>query len=112
MEGESLRGICAKPGMPTRSTVFLWLTKNESFSDQYARAREAQADTYADECIYIADTETDAHIARVRIDARKWVAGKARPKKYGDKIEVEQNGQMVHEVKVSFVRPDPKPENT
>jgi hypothetical protein len=25
---------------------------------------------------------------RLRVDARKWLAGKLRPKKYGDKLEV------------------------
>lgn len=38
---------------------------------RYARGREEQADFYADEIVTIADTEPDAAIARVRIDARK-----------------------------------------
>ena len=51
------------------------------------RAREKQADFYADEIITIADTEPDAAIARVRIDARKWTASKLRPKVYGDRVK-------------------------
>ena len=48
-----------------------------------------------DDCLNIAD-EFDAeeiikpeHInrAKLRIDTRKWMAGKLRPKKYGDKLE-------------------------
>ena len=35
----------------------------------YAPARDEQADFYADEIVTIADTEPDAAIARVRIDA-------------------------------------------
>ncbi len=54
---------------------------------RYARAREEQADFYADEIITIADTEPDAAIARVRIDARKWTASKLRPKVYGDRVQ-------------------------
>ena len=50
------------------------------------RAREKQADFCAGEIVTIADTEPDAAIARVRIDARKWVASKLRPKRYGDKL--------------------------
>ncbi|MBU2052465.1 hypothetical protein KKH13_04650, partial [Patescibacteria group bacterium] len=54
------------------------------FFKRYARARDEQADTLADEITYIADTEPDANKARVRVDARKWVAAKLKPKKYGD----------------------------
>jgi hypothetical protein len=37
----------------------------------------------------IADTEKDPAIARNRMDARKWYAGKVSPKKWGDKIELD-----------------------
>lgn len=106
-DGESLRTICADDDMPARSTVFRWLARNNEFSDQYARAREEQADAIFDEILDIADDarndwmerrgEDDAgwvangeHIqrSRVRIDARKWMAGKLRPKKYSDKVDV------------------------
>ena len=91
-EGESLRAICSEKGMPCRMTVFKWLQDIPSFADQYARARQDQADTYADDIVRIADQELDANRARVRIDARKWVAGKLRPKVYGDKVQTEVSG--------------------
>jgi hypothetical protein len=53
--GESLRKITLDEHMPAASTVFKWLTDNETFAEQYARAREAQADTLADEILDIAD---------------------------------------------------------
>lgn len=114
-DGESLRQICADEHMPARSTVFKWLSENETFSDQYARAREEQADTLADEIVAIADEEctmirADKHLAvkgedeegnvevvfdsvavarnRLRVDARKWIAAKLKPKKYGEKVDV------------------------
>jgi hypothetical protein len=31
---------------------------------------------------------------RLQIDARKWMLGKLNPKKYGDKLEVDQNTNM------------------
>jgi SpoVK/Ycf46/Vps4 family AAA+-type ATPase len=92
--GESLRAICMDASMPAMSSVFKWLSEDEAFSDQYARAREAQADTHFDEIVHIADTEEDPQRARVRIDARKWTAGKQRPKKYGDKLNVEHEGSL------------------
>lgn len=101
-DGESLRAICRDESMPAKSTVFKWLADMKPFADQYARAREAQADTLADEILEIADDTSRDTIAtekngeqpnsewitrsRLRVDARKWLASKMAPKKYGDKI--------------------------
>jgi hypothetical protein len=99
--------------MPDKSTVFRWLAVNEPFRDQYARAREAQADYYAEEIIDISDDGSNdwmerrseaekgagvntgwvlngEHVQRskLRVDARKWIASKLKPKVYGDKLAV------------------------
>lgn len=89
-EGESLRSICSDKGMPAKSAVMRWLTEDPEFQDQYARAREAQADTLFDEILGIVDgaKPEDVAAARLRMDARKWMAGKLRPKKYGDKLAI------------------------
>lgn len=92
--GESLRSICLSPDTPSIETVRRWLIANEQFRAQYARAREEQADYYADEIVEIADHDPDSQRARVRIDARKWVACKLKPKVYGDKLGVEQSGSL------------------
>lgn len=91
-EGRSLRAICRDDGMPHMASVFRWLKSEEGFSEQYAHAREAQADSLADEIVDIADNEEDAAKARVRVDARKWVASKLKPKRYGDKVTNEHTG--------------------
>jgi hypothetical protein len=78
--------------MPDRVTVWRWQKENEAFRSQYARAREQQAETFADEIITIADRAEDANIARLQVDARKWAASKLAPKKYGDKITNEHTG--------------------
>lgn len=85
--GKSLVKICKELHIKYYQ-VFEWLKENEEFSNNYTCAREAQADFHADEIIDIADTEPDANKARVRIDARKWVAGKMKPKKYGDSTQI------------------------
>lgn len=90
--GVSLREFCSEDSAPNRSTVFRWLEQNEGFRDQYARARESQAETYADEIVDIADEAEDAQLARLQIDARKWAASKLAPKKYGDKVTQELTG--------------------
>jgi len=108
VDGKSLKKICEMDDMPSKSTVFKWLSENETFSDKYARAREAQADTLADEIIDIADDgENDTYEddegnvrtnqdviarSRLRVDARKWIASKLKPKKYGDKLSQEITG--------------------
>lgn len=91
--GLSLRAICAEAGMPARGTVYRWLIENADFQDQYARAREKQADYFAEEIIEIADSaEAESAAvskAKLQIDARKWAASKIAPKKYGDKSELD-----------------------
>ncbi len=102
-EGHSLRRICKAAGMPGQSTVYQWLQAHKSFAEQYALARELQADTLADEILDLADrSRTGLKIktlpdgrkettsgdmverTRLQIDARKWLAGKLRPKVYGE----------------------------
>ncbi len=94
-EGETLRAVCLDPAMPDKA--------NTDFRDQYAHAREMQADALFDEALEIADdvsgdwfTDKDGkkvldheHIqrSRLRVDTRKWAAGKLAPKRYGDKVQ-------------------------
>jgi hypothetical protein len=104
-EGQSLVEICRSAAMPARSMVYRWLAANEGFRDRYARAREAQADRFADEILEIADDARNdwverqqgeetikvvdhEHIqrSRLRVDARKWLMAKLAPKKYGDSV--------------------------
>lgn len=92
-EGYSLVTICKREGMPNYSTVSNWLDKYPEFLTKYTRAREQQADYLAEEIIGIADEKlSDPQRSRLQVDARKWYAGKLRPKKYGDKIQNEHSG--------------------
>ena len=106
-EGMSLRQILKadKTGvLPAQSTVYEWLLRHPVFAEQYARAREDQADTNADEILAIADEmppeytdekgrtyldQTFIQWQKTRIDARKWTAAKLKPRKYGDRVAVE-----------------------
>ena len=88
--GASLRDACAHDDVPTVECIRLWLNgdKGGEVVAQYARARDEQADFYADEIISIADNEPDTQKARNRVDARKWVASKLKPKRYGEKLAI------------------------
>lgn len=98
IEGESLRKICRDDDMPSAGTVCRWLADDmhEGFREQYARTRENQADTLFDDVLDIADSATveGVQVARLKIDARKWMAGKMRAKKYGDKLDVGITGEI------------------
>lgn len=87
-EGKSLRKIAARKDMPSKYTILKWLNDFPKFASRYARAREECADHFADEIVEIADKATDPQKARVQIDARKWVAAKLKPQKYGDRVNV------------------------
>ena len=101
-EGESLNKICKDDEMPERVTIYRWLLEKEDFCNNYARAREDQAETHADAIVEIADqlpyqiTDKDGNVRidsayvqwqRNRIDARKWVASKLKATKYGDVLK-------------------------
>lgn len=125
--GSSLTRICKGDDMPGLETVYRWLRERDDFRDRYASAREDQADTLADEIVEIADetafdtkegpngklTADSEWIARsrLRVDARKWVAAKLKPKKYGDKTLVgsDPDNPLPTSVAVVF-RDPPKPD--
>jgi hypothetical protein len=112
-DGESLRTISDEADMPDKATIFRWLSaeQHKDFRNQYIRAREAQADSLVDDILLIADDARNDWMKRngenatgyqensevlrrsaIRIDARKWLAGKMAPKKYGDKQQLEHSG--------------------
>lgn len=129
-DGRSLRSICTDSDMPGQTTVVRWLADEEklSFRIRYARAREIQADALFDEILDIADDgsndwmdrkredgsieETLNHEAlqrsRLRVDARKWMAGKLQPKKYGEKtlLGSDPDNPLPTGIRVELVKTD------
>lgn len=100
--------------MPDKATVYRWTATNEAFRDLYTRAKEDSADALAEEILEISDNahndwmqrnhgEDDPgwvangeHIqrSRLRVDARKWIASKLKPKKYGERVEQAHSGAV------------------
>lgn len=110
-QGESMRKVSRDPTMPSMNTLFRWLVKYENFSQQYAQAKQESADAMYEELLDITDDGRNdymealgkdgvpvgyklngEHIQRskLRVDTRKWMMSKMKPKKYGDKQIVEQ----------------------
>ena len=117
--------------MPSRVTVFNWLRTNKDFLNQYERAKAEAADSLADEILDIADHSVNDYMAklaedgdreaassiklhpeniqrsRLRVDARKWIASKLKPKKYGDKVSVggDPDNPIPVSLPIEFVKP-------
>jgi len=122
--GESMRSICKyTEGMPALSTVFRWLVSTDAvykeFQEQYARARDIQAEVMFDEILEISDdgsndfmlvTKGDVSYemenkevtnrSKLRVDARKWYLSKVLPKKFGDKVDVTSDGEKLEGIEV------------
>lgn len=99
MLGESVRAITADDHMPSRSAVLNWLASDPVFRTAYTYAKQLQAETLVEEALEIADDATGDYVdtpngkvfdsqhvqrAKLRVDVRKWAAGKLAPKRYGD----------------------------
>lgn len=93
VNGESLKRICQDEVMPNVVTVLRWVRANDEFCNQYALAKQEQAEALADEIVSIADTadKDTANAVKVKVDARKWVAAKLLPKKYGEKQQIDMS---------------------
>ncbi len=93
--GKSARAMCGEVGISLQ-TMWNWLDKDKGFVEQYARAKEQSADYHADLITEIADEENTTAMdssefnarQRLRIDARKWIACKLKPTRYGDKVAI------------------------
>lgn len=83
------------------SGIFCWLRENKQFSEQYAQAKQEQAEALVEEMHEISDeppsvitddkgvTRYDSagvQWQRLRVDTRKWIASKLKPKKYGERL--------------------------
>lgn len=113
-EGKSMRTVCAPEDMPSISTVFKWLRENPEFAQQYARATEERTEAMSEDILDIADDGSNdlmtiqkgnmsyevenkevTNRSRLRVDTRKWLMSKMKPKKYGDRVDVTSDGKAI-----------------
>lgn len=124
-EGESLTQICKGDDMPNRVTVYRWLEGNKDFREQYARAREAMMDFYADLIREIAFDESGDIVIeqeggkskavanhakvqrdRLKVDTLKWTMSKLFGRQYGDKANAAALDEPPTKLVVSWKDPE------
>lgn len=105
-----LSKICKGKGLNPNS-FYEWIAKDAKLGEKYARAKELQAEYLVDEILEIVDDGSNDYMtitkgnesynvedrevtarSKMRFEARKWLAGKLAPKKYGDKTQTELSG--------------------
>lgn len=106
-EGKSMRTVCRGAGMPDPATVYRWLGANEDFQKRYQWAKEQSADALTEEMLDIIDDSRNDFMEKfnkegvslgmvldtenirrsiARVETRKWLAEKLKPKRYGNNI--------------------------
>lgn len=113
--GGHMADFCKAREIPY-TTMYDWVRADDRRAEMYARAREDRAEKFADEIVAIADETECAPVVdratgqtvamafdktavarnKLRVDARKWIAAKLKPRVYGDKVQVE--GSVDHRV--------------
>lgn len=111
-QGKSMRTVAKSDDMPDLSTIFRWLRTHPEFCQQYTRATEERSEAMAEEILDIADDGSNDFMtiekgnkeytvenkevtnrSRLRVDTRKWLMAKMKPKKYGEKIDMTTDGK-------------------
>lgn len=99
-DGKSLRQACEFADVK-KGTFLLWVEREQGLADQYARAREEMLDMQAEELEAIGDEAAQAETAvqvaglRLKADNRKWLLSKLAPKKYGEKLEIDNRTTLM-----------------
>lgn len=106
LTNKSIVTICKKnKKFPSYDTIYKWIRENKEFAENYARAKQAQAEKLMDQIHdeedklekLVLDDEIDpktknalVQTYRLKIDNLKWILCKLLPKKYGDRQQIEQ----------------------
>jgi hypothetical protein len=110
---QGIRRLCDQnDSLPEPQTLYRWMSQHPEFREQYAHAKEEQLQLLEDEILEIADDSTNDYVtvtkkngdeyevlnkeavmrSNLRIESRKWLMGKLKPKKYGEKNTTEHTG--------------------
>lgn len=92
--GRDLLDICKDEHMPSRSSVYRWMTAHPEFEAQCARAREGMADVELHALKKLANDCTEANVnsTRVKLNHFQWRLMKIAPRTYGEKVQTALTG--------------------
>jgi hypothetical protein len=112
-EGLTLPKILNEPDMPCMSNVMRWVHTHPEFAKMYDTATQVRAEVMVEEMTDISDDTSQDHLeetwngktytvenkefvqrSRLKIETRKWIASKIKPKKYGDKMQLDHEGSL------------------
>lgn len=96
--GKSIRTVTSPEHMPSIATFYTWLRTHDEFLKQYARACEERTEAMSEDILDIADDAEDVQKARLQVETRKWLMAKMKPKKYGDKMAVDNTVTLVQPI--------------
>ncbi|WP_045764622.1 hypothetical protein [Xanthomonas albilineans] len=109
-DGDSLRQVCKRPGMPDRRTVDRWMAADGDFAAKCARAREEQAEAHHDQMDEIEKKVLsgclDPKAANVVLTNKRWRMDKLAPKVYGARLAVDHDvvGNLADRLKAARER--------
>jgi len=101
---QSLKTICTPDEMPCAAVIIRWIRDRPEFALRYTKAKEEQAELFAEECIDISNTPVLAvkteisplghkvttqdaiEHRRLQIETRKWYAAQMKPRKFGARV--------------------------
>ena len=103
-EGGTLKTFCdSDKAAPDISTLYNWVSTSSDFRERIEFARETCADSLASDALTIADEAQDAiepatvNAAKLRVETRKWLASKYKPRVYADHVETQITGRVTIE---------------
>ena len=94
--GDSIASICGSNLFPhPESTFWRHFAKDADFASLITRAMEIRTEREMANLITLADTanEDNANAVKLKVWTRMWVAGKLKPKKYGDNAKLQLTGE-------------------
>ena len=105
-DGESIRAVCSDPNMPSTTAIFRWIAsgKYDGFRQLYEASMQIRLETLGDGLIELADAPIERNAAgmvdsgavqmrRLQIETRRWILSKLLPRKYGDRMGLDHQGE-------------------
>lgn len=107
----SVQEICNKfEEFPSCPTFYFWMQKSPELLKFYAAAKEEQAEILVDDMLTVARSKSEDTISatdkKLLLDVLKWNAARRQPKKFGDRVVIEDGKGAEEVIKASKAKLD------